>query len=174
MATARKWRCELGYSLTEFRRCCDSDIPRPTAKRSPGRAGAKLRRKTQAETRKVGNGADLPASHSGLEFSPGCRRRSDWPGTAKFRGSSWRRRRGSPARSAPLRRPGRSAPEPITPRQCGSALHVIDRNKGDSVGAVEHKGHLAVMQTGLQVDYLACAELKQLFNGHLAQRVELR
>ena len=32
-------------------------------------------------------------------------------------------------------------------------LHVIDRNKGDSVGAVEHKGHLAVMQTGLQVDY---------------------
>jgi len=105
MATARKWRCELGYSLTEIWRCCDSGIPRPTAKRSPRRAGAELE-ETQAETRKVGSGAGLPASHSGLEFSPGCRRRSDWPGTAKFRGSSWRHRRGSPARSAPLRRPG--------------------------------------------------------------------
>ena len=52
--------------------------------------------------------------------------------------------------------------------------HVIDRNKGDPVGAVEHEGHLAIMHTGLQVDYLACAELQQLLNGHLAQRAELR
>jgi hypothetical protein len=30
------------------------------------------------------------------------------------------------------------------------------------------------MHTGLQVDYLACAELQQLLNGHLAQHAELR
>ena len=68
----------------------------------------------------------------------------------------------------------RREPETVLGHHLHCRLHVIDGNKGDPVGAVEHEGHLAIMHTGLQVDYLACAELKQLFNGHLAQRVELR
>ena len=54
--------------------------------------------------RKAGSGSGLTASHSELGFSHGCRRRSGWAGTARFRGSSWLRRRGPPARSAPSRR----------------------------------------------------------------------
>ena len=44
-------------------------------------------------------------------------------------------------------------------------LHVIDRNKGDSVGAVEHKGHLAVMQTGLQVGVCRAEAIVQRSSG---------
>ena len=67
----------------------------------------------------------------------------------------------------------RREPETALGRQLHRCLHVIDRKKGDPVGAVEHEGHLAIKHTGLQVDYLVCAEPQQLLKGHLAQRAEL-
>ena len=50
-----------------------------------------------------------------------------------------------------------------------TASRSVDKPRGRPIGAIEHEGaQLAITHTGLQVDYLACAELQQLLDGHPA------
>jgi hypothetical protein len=52
-------------------------------------------------------------------------------------------------------------------------LDIVDHHKGRPIGAVEHKSPLAITHAGPHVRHLACAEVKQLFKGDVAERVRL-